>query len=416
MVTLIEDNDSLNNLFSQEINEITAEIIPISPNIHPALNSMSLLFISLLNTDSHYVIGINHTDCLGVNIEKLTSHLSQINKIYVKDKKSFLHYFCLNNIYDVINDFNVIVDLKTYCKKYYTHYKQHIDLNRYIPLTVLMDYYLEIQPILQSNKNSTNIFLNSKSSVVFYYIEQNGIKVDKSIFENFFHPITSDKTYTQYNLKTQTTRPSNKYNGVNYAALNKKNNCRSSFIPQNDLFVEIDITSYHPTLAAKLINYDLKGLTPYEYLSEKMNLDVKNIKEIMFNILYGGKFDDVLHLDFFQKLKTYINNMWEKYNKDGYIEESISGYKFYKDQLTDMNPYKLFSYYLQCMETSQNVLILWDIIKCLKNLNTKIVLYTYDSILIDLDDDEDEILDIIDNIFNKYGFKTKIKSGINYNF
>ena len=76
------------------------------------------------------------------------------------------------------------------------------------------------------------------------------------MFEQHFHPIEGEYVYTQYNLKTLTTRPSNTFNGVNYAALNKENGSRQCFIPRNDLLVELDISAYHPTLLAKLIGYD----------------------------------------------------------------------------------------------------------------------------------------------------------------
>jgi hypothetical protein len=55
----------------------------------------------------------------------------------------------------------------------------------------------------------------------------------------------------------------------------------------------------------------------------------------------------------------------------------------------------------------------WDIIKLLKNKSTKIVLYTYDSILLDYDED-DEILEDIKNIFKKHNLKIKLTKGKNY--
>ena len=48
-----------------------------------------------------------------------------------------------------------------------------------------------------------------------------------------------------------------------------------------------------------------------------------------------------------------------------------------------MNPQKLFNYILQNLETSTNVLILWDILCILRGYKTKLVLYTYDSFLLD---------------------------------
>ena len=79
-------------------------------------------------------------------------------------------------------------------------------------------------------------------------------------FSKYFHAVDGEYVNTQFNLKTTTTRPSNKFNNVNYAALNKENGCRKSFIPRNNRFVEIDISAYHPSLSARLIDYDFAGV------------------------------------------------------------------------------------------------------------------------------------------------------------
>ena len=76
-----------------------------------------------------------------------------------------------------------------------------------------------------------------------------------------------------------------------------------------------------------------------------------------------------------------------------------------------MNPQKLFNYILQNMETSQNVLVLWDILSILKNNKTKLVLYTYDSFLFDFDEREEEVLNQIRNVFNKYKLNIKENEG-----
>jgi hypothetical protein len=52
----------------------------------------------------------------------------------------------------------------------------------------------------------------------------------------------------------------------------------------------------------------------------------------------------------------------------------------------------------------------------LKDKNTKIVLYTYDAILIDLDTDENEVLEDIGNVFKKYKLEIKHSYGTNYDF
>ena len=81
-----------------------------------------------------------------------------------------------------------------------------------------------------------------------------------------------------------------------------------------------------------------------------------------------------------------------------------------------MNPQKLFNYILQNMETSLNIEILFRIFKLLKGRNTKLVLYTYDSFLFDVDKSEEFLLDNIKEVFYKLKLQIKEKNGINYDF
>ena len=81
-----------------------------------------------------------------------------------------------------------------------------------------------------------------------------------------------------------------------------------------------------------------------------------------------------------------------------------------------MNPQKLFNYILQNYETSQNILILWDILSILRGKKSKLVLYTYDSFLIDLSDEEKDLVKDVQKIFENYKLNTKIKYGSSYDF
>jgi hypothetical protein len=106
--------------------------------------------------------------------------------------------------------------------------------------------------------------------------------------------------------------------------------------------------------------------------------------------------------------------VWKQFNNDGSIQ--VHDRTFNKDELGEMNPQKLFNYILQLLETLNNGRIIKDIIKILKDKNTKIVLYTYDAILIDLDTDENEVLEDIGNVFKKYKLEIKHSYGTNYDF
>jgi len=230
-----------------------------------------------------------------------------------------------------------------------------------------------------------------------------------------FTLIRGEYVYTQFNLKTTTTRPSNKFNGINYAALNKKDGSRASFIPRNDRFVEIDISAYHPSLAAMLIKYEFPTKDIHSHFAELYKVDYDKAKELTFKQLYGGVFKQYEELEFFKKIKVYTNTMWSEYEAQGYIECPVSGYVYKKENLQNMNPQKLFNYILQNLETSVNSLVLWDMFRILRYKKTKLVLYTYDSFLLDLSDEEN-ILDEIRGIFPKYKLNIKENTGYDYDF
>jgi hypothetical protein len=63
-----------------------------------------------------------------------------------------------------------------------------------------------------------------------------------------------------------------------------------------------------------------------------------------------------------------------------------------------------------------NVRILWDIVKILRGKKTKLVLYTYDSFLLDLEEDEIEVLEEIRTVFKNYKLNIKEKTGYDYSF
>ena len=146
------------------------------------------------------------------------------------------------------------------------------------------------------------------------------------------------------------------------------------------------------------------------------NVSRDKAKELTFKQLYGGIFKEYEHLEFFKKIKKYIEQKWLEFNTNGYVECEISKYRFYKDKLDNMNPQKLFNYLLQNYETSQNILIIWDILSMLRGKKSKLVLYTYDSFLIDFCEEEQDLVQDMKKIFEKYNLNTTNKQGYDYDF
>jgi len=418
MYWLIENQNQLEELYSSDLEEAFIEIIPYSNGIHPVENQICAVYIRPLNSTKGYIASISHSETLSLNIREVKRLISKFKRIYVRDKKEFLHYFILQNLYDIT------LQQPTYIPEYtqthswfYNKYKDKKDINRIIPIVKHYEYCEKTFNNLKNRIDEPiNEFYNNQATVVFNAIERSGIQVDREKFESRFHVLDSDTVYSQFNFKTLTTRPSNRFKGVNYAAINKTNGDRQCFIPSNDLLFELDISAYHPTLLANLIGYDFCGRDIHQAFAEMYQVDYKKAKELTFKQLYGGVFDQYKDLEFFKKVQVYTDDMWARFQNEGFVECPVSKHIYKNDVLMDMKPQKLLNYVLQNLETATNVRILWEIFKVLRGKNTKLILYTYDSFLFDLDNSERELLREVIKIFKKYKLQVKHSYGDTYDF
>tara|TARA_R110002020_G_scaffold136857_3_gene305499 strand:- start:10420 stop:11682 length:1263 start_codon:yes stop_codon:yes gene_type:complete len=419
MFWIVESFDQLKSFYNIGYKEAYIEVIPYSYKIHPTETSVSLVYIRPLDSPKGYMLAIDHSEAMRLNSEYIAELISTYDTLWVWGKKEFLHLYARKNINDLsLSSPNYEMETTRAHKFFQQKYPNKEDINRIIPIVKHYEACEKNYNNLKQYINEPiNKFYNDTVPLVFNAIERNGIQVDSQLFEDYFDKPGKNRIYTQYNYRTTTTRPSNRFGGINYAALNKENGCRKAFIPGNDKFIEIDISAYHPTLAASLIDYNFNTEDIHGEFAKMYKVDYKKSKELTFKQLYGGVFKQYRHLEFFQKIEKYVSELWDKFETDGYIECPISNHRFKKDKLDNMNPQKLFNYLLQNLETANNVRILWRIIKLLRKKNTKLVLYTYDSFLFDLDKTEEDIINNgILKIFKEYNLQVKINYGTNYDF
>jgi len=418
MFWLIENKEQFERLQNSGFKEAFVEIISNNPYQHPTQNSIIAFYVRPIKGRKGYILPVSHPECENLFEDEVYLYLKGLEKIYVRDKKEFLHYTILKPLIDITLGSPPYIPPQT--TAHTTLYRRFPDLktvNQLVPITKHYEVCEQIYDDLEHRVDTVvNPFYNDKTTLVFNAIERNGIKIDKNEFEKHFHPVDNEFVYTSYNFKTLTTRPSNKFGGVNYAALSHKDGCRKSFIPRNDVFIEFDISAYHPTLASKIIDFDFGKDDIHKAFAKMYGVDYKTAKELTFKQLYGGVFDQYKDLEFFRKIQVYTDNLWANYQEHGWIEAPISGYQFCEWNLENMNPQKLFNYVLQNMETSVNVEILFRIFKLLKGRNTKLVLYTYDSFLFDVDESELPVLDEIKQVFYKLKLRITEKNGSNYDF
>jgi hypothetical protein len=419
MFWLVENKTQFEEFKNRNVKEAFVEIIPYSPFIHPAENSICSIYIRPLQDHKGYMFPIYHTEVEEKLFEdKVFLLIKNLEKIYCKDKKEFLHYFPLKQLIDITLTSPTYIQFTPAHEFLYHKYSNKQDINTLVPIVKHYEYcealFEELEHLIDKPVNK---FYNDKVSWVFNGIERAGLYVDNTLYNDYFDKdIDGSVVYTQYNIKTLTTRPSNNFNGVNYAALNKENGCRKAFKTRNSKLVEFDITAYHPTLLSRLIGYDFGDEDIYSHFAKVYGLNRQEAKILTLQQLYGGILPQYENLEFFKKVKIYVDDLWDTFQYGGSIKCPISGYEYYKDKLENMNPQKLLNYVLQNLETAYNVRILWDVFKILKNKNTKIVLYTYDAFLFDWDREEQQVLKDIHEVFVKNKLTIKVTHGNSYDF
>jgi hypothetical protein len=426
MFYIIEKQDQLDQLHIGE--DTFIHIIPTNENYHPALQNISLIYVRWIKGHKGYILCINHSESLSLSITDILDKLSKVNNLYTLDKKAVLHHFPtlspqlidvqLINSYQHFQEINieqyeskVETDFK---RKYYTEAPSTL-----IPIAKHYEKYENIYDHIEQtiNKISEDLepyaFLNHYVAPLFYNIEKQGIKLSKEPFIEHFKTlpnpkfsVSKGKIYTQYNLNTLTGRPSNAFNGINFAALNKTNGERAAFIPENDFLVEIDFKAYHPTIIAKLAGYEFTGNIYDQLANEFSGSTPETIKELVFQQLYGGVRKDFQDKPFFKQVNDYTNRLWS----DNGVIGTQFGKRFTKEMIENPTPQKLLNYIVQNTETIFNIVQFSAVVNLLKDKNTKIILYTYDSILLDYDSSEN----LLDSITSLLKFNYSTKTGHNY--
>ena len=240
--------------------------------------------------------------------------------------------------------------------------------------------------------------------------------VDKNCFIDYYNGkltnpqfnLNRSRIYTQYNLYTTTSRPSNTFNSINFAALNKDDGERMCFKPENDKFIELDFQGYHPRLIGEMIGFEfLNTRSTYETLSTVLDVTPQEAKELTFKQLYGGVWAEYKNKPFFKQVDMFIDSMWDTYQYGKHLATDNKIFMFD----ADMTRSKLFNYIIQSKETSTNVGLLEKVLDYLKGKKTKIVLYTYDAFLFDYSKEDG---DILQDIVKLLEYPVTIKQGNTY--
>ena len=393
-----------NKQLRKHISQLQAERVMVYPILtsldkHSIHTRVSALIIS----DGTLDLFINYHNIDATKIdEKVEFH--NFKEVYIVGMKDFLyHYHFLPNMYDL--EMSLFWQAKNFDvdeKPIYTIFRrrQAPKANDLIPIWKHYEQFQDWKKIFGDSKISKFSQLYPKS---LGWVEKNGLYTNMGY------------EYTRYNPLTMTSRPSNTFKGTNYAALKKDDGVRSRFISrfENGKLYQLDFDGYHIRLIAKLIGVDIPlDKKAHEWLANQYGKDLSEAKSITFRQLYGGVEDEYYHIPFFKKTSDYINSMWLDFLRNREVVTPILQRKIKFDE--NLNKNKLFNYILQALETERNILIIDKLSKINLKQKSVPILYTYDSILFDVDENEDNYIREVKRIMEKDGFPTQLEVGNNY--
>lgn len=439
MFYIVEEESKLVNLENLVRLGCYVDIIPTHDLYHPKLTSLVAVYIRLLKSDYGYIIPIDHEEGINIDKDRIYSILSKSSKLYTLDKKKLLYYFNLQEAIDISLLYSMVKYDKLEISKsnstvnyFYNKFRELSQVNKLIPLSKLYEtcekVYDSIKEVIEFEIPYGFDFYNKTGTNVFYLLEQHGLGIYYEPFVEMFSPrdplynILNNVALTWYNLYNATSRPTNAFNSVNFAAIPHTEQHRKTFRPQNDFFVEFDFDGYHLRLLAEQVDYNLSEESAHKQLAklyfgkdEITDEEYTKAKQINFHAIYGKIPEEHAFLEIFDKIQTYINRLWSEYQGIGYVTNPISD-KPFTEELKDMNPAKLMNYMMQSLETSRNILILKEVLRYLKDKKTKVALYTYDALLFDFSkEDGKETLEGIQKILEedgKYPVKFKFSKNL----
>jgi hypothetical protein len=312
---------------------------------------------------------------------------------------SFMYYNKWNVQYEIEEP-----SLKHFYRRLYPNSKR---VNFLLPQSHWLDYcesiYAAYKPVIVGDSNT----FYKQQVDVFHTIESKGIMCDGKL------------EYSRYNFFTATGRPSNAYGGTNFAAFSKKDGSRDLVRSrcENGLLIEVDFESYHPRLIAELVGYEFpKNKSVYHYLAEHYfktdtptEEQVRTAKTRTFYKLYSA--DEDTSIPYFKAITEYVSGMWKSFEDNGYVKAPISGRLLYRENYPQIiTKQTLFNYLIQLTETERNTEELAKL-----SILDKVVLYTYDAILLDVQPNEVEsVLMAITQELHSEKYPVRIKVGSTY--
>jgi|688.fasta_scaffold00851_62 hypothetical protein len=389
--------------------------IPLVSNdkLHPSETTILALYL-YFEDGTFNLVNFSHPD-------------KPISDIQLNDVKLHPKSLVFNKKLLAYNGFDSGVDLNSYMQYYvddtinvsefypktfeyfYSKFYKDNSVGKIIPISKHIEFaeniILFVMSYYKSDRITESCISYSDDFVqVFRNIEQTPIMVDG---------VPHKQNYMWY---TSTTRPSNSWNNFNFSAINKKDGSRSKITSKfnGGKLIQFDYDAFHVKLLAKILQYNFTK-HPYEEIKEELGLEIsyKEFKSLVFKNIYGNITDKFLQHPFFLRVQAMIDELYNEYTTNGFIESY-----FYKKRFRDIedeSPNKIFNYFLQSLETEYNVHKMKLISELLNEKKSTLSMYVYDAFIFDIHPDELDIIPVLTKVFETDDMTIKLSIGDDLN-
>lgn len=413
MIRFIENNDQLKELENKKI-----IIVPVVDSaVHFMYESVLLFYILDIESKDEWVLNVKHPDVLkyaGTIIEFNSDFIFAVNKktlIYNKH----IPFNAIDVNFLIYPDTHKQFNFYDYIPTHFYLYKNRFTEWTVYPLSILIKMCQDAAfDVLQYINAHVSYISDIKKFDSLYYMSL--FNTESNAFE-----FKGDIVYSNYNPYTLTNRPTNSSFGINFSALSKKDNTRVKLKPldENKKLVQFDYSSFHVYLLTKMLNFVLPtNVDIYLFLNEQYKFSEKSdrsdIKLDFFKYIYGTtKYDT----DLSNLIYEFKQDLYNFFKDNGFVYSFFTNRKIFFNVSPDIEPNKLFNYFLQNAETEYNLLKILKLNNiCSSDASVNLILYTYDSFLFEIPSNDTEVIDTIKSILEEDGIPTTVQIGDTYAF
>lgn len=397
--------------------------VPIFSNkkAHPRQNPVAVLF--LFSDQEEYILPFNHND---VRVEYVEADLS--GSMMAVDAKDLYYRFPKVTLLNTLKTSSIELIENNKINSFLLRHDSVKNPINTVPLFVLGAWAKTALSALMKENNTPDHFTETFDTIInpsFHYLESQGIKIDTREFLKKYPEMQScvddGFIYSRYNPYTRTGRASNSFNGFNFLSLNKTDGTRKCFISrfgEDGCLVELDYEAFQPRLITAKMGTtppteDFHTLLAKQYFpGQKITPTLyQKAKEITFAHLYDVTSNTTG--EFFTRVAEFSKQLYEEAEQAKYVS-STRGRKIYLSSIDSPTPSKLLSYLIQAEEVEVIMSSMYKCITDFEQIQSKPILYNYDSILFDVHKEElERVKSILVHFANKQ-FPFRLKMGRNF--